>query len=281
MLIAQITDLHIGFMGAGNPCDNTERLDMVLSDLRQLKRQPDIILITGDLVEGGEPWAYEKLKTALDPVETPYYFGFGNHDKRDAFTKVFSDEKFNDGFLQYTIDDWPMRIIMLDTLGVGRHGGAFCEARAKWLRAKLSEQPNKPTLIALHHPPINTGIDWMTASVDNDWVQRLRSVIESFDNVVQIISGHIHRSIFKGFAGTTVSVSRAVAPQVKLELASIDPEVPDGRPLIVNTGPGYCLLDWDGESLTTHHGVSPEGDPIISYDEKHAHVVKLTMDIPS
>jgi len=281
MLIAQITDLHIGFDGTDAPCKNTERLKGVLNELSQMQRQPDIILITGDLVESGENWAYEKLKATLSHVKIPYYFGFGNHDNREAFASIFSDENFHDGFLQYTIEDRPLRIIMLDTLGAGKHGGAFCDTRAKWLRARLEEQPDRPTLIALHHPPIKTGIGWMTASLDDAWVQRLSNVISDFDNVIQIISGHVHRSLSRKFAGTTVSVSRAVAPQVKLDLAPIDPDTADDRILIVEADAGFCLFEWDEDGLTTHHGMSPEGRPIIRYDDKHAYVVKLTMDIQS
>ena len=204
----------------------------------------------------------------------------GNHDNRPAFKEVFSDKNFNNGFLQYVIEDYPVRIIVLDSLKPGRHGGAFCARRAKWLRERLEEQPERPTLIAMHHPPSKTGIGWMTASAEDGWVQRLNKVVKDHDNVVQIICGHIHRSISKGFAGTNVSVSRAVAPQVKLDLAPIDPDVPDDRVLIVDADAGYCLHEWDGEGLTTHHGMSPEGRPIISYNEKHAFVVKLTMDLP-
>ncbi len=279
MLIAQITDLHIGFDGELSHCKNTARLNNVLLELTQMQRQPDVILITGDLVESGKNWAYEKLKTTLGTLQIPYFFALGNHDDRKAFKEVFSDKYFNNGFLQYAIEDWPIRIIVLDSSKPGRHGGAFCSRRAKWLRDRLEEQPDKPTLIALHHPPIKTGIGWMTANSEDGWVKRIHKVIADHENVIQIICGHIHRSISKGFAGTTVSVSRAVAPQVKLDLAPIDPNVPDDRILIVDADAGYCLFDWDGEGLTTHHGMSPEGRPIINYDEKHAFVVKLTMDL--
>ena len=75
-----------------------------------------------------------------------------------------------DGFIQYAIEGFPVRILVLDTLEVGRHGGGFCEVRAAWLRARLDEAPDRPTLIVLHHPPIATGISWMTENPDADWI---------------------------------------------------------------------------------------------------------------
>lgn len=278
MIIGQITDLHIGFDGQDKPCVNLQRLHHVLDSLRSFRRGPDLLLLTGDLVESGEGWAYEKLKDALTSLNIPAYFALGNHDSREAFAEVFGDASFNDGFLQYVIEDYPLRIIVLDSLKPGRHGGSFCARRADWLRARLSEAPDRPTLIALHHPPIETQIGWMTAKPGADWATRLKAVTDDFPNVVQIISGHIHRTIFKVFGNTHVSVANSVAPQVKLEMAPIDADIPDGRILLTEDLPGYALHHWDGQSLTSHTGTSPEGRVIARFDEKHSNVVHLTTD---
>ena len=278
MIIGQITDLHIGFDGQDKPCANMQRLHHVLDSLRSFRRGPDVLLLTGDLVESGEQWAYEKLKDALTSLHIPAFFALGNHDNRETFAEVFGDANFNDGFLQYVIEDYPVRIIVLDSLKPGRHGGSFCEQRADWLRARLSEQPDRPTLIALHHPPIVTHIGWMTAKPGANWTRRLSDVVSDFPNVIQIISGHIHRTITQPFGGSLVSVANSVAPQVKLEFADIDADVPDGRILLTEDLPGYCLHYWDGNTLTSHTGTSPEGRIIARFDEKHSSVVHLTTD---
>ena len=280
MIIAQITDLHLGFDGPDKPCANTERLRNVIHELNSLKLAPDIILVTGDLVESGEHWSYQKLKDELSALNAPYYLTLGNHDHREDFSKVFPEFAFANGFLNYTIEGWPLRIIVLDSLEEGRHGGEFCEQRAKWLTAALAEQPNTPTLIAIHHPPIETGIAWMTASDDDAWVTRLSSVINGHNNIVRIVCGHIHRVIFKSFAGTLVSVSEAVAPQVKLELAEIDAETPDDRALLIDGLAGYSLHHWKDGALTTHHSSAPQGRTILRFDQKHAFVVRKTLDLP-
>ena len=171
-------------------------------------------------------------------------------------------------------------MIVLDSMEEGRHGGAFCQRRAEWLDKTLSDDPDRPTLIALHHPPIETGIGWMTAHDDDEWVMRLNEVVSRYDNIVQIICGHIHRVMFKAFAGTNVSVAKAIAPQVKLELAEIDPEKPDDRILIIDSLSGYSLCHWRHGNLTTHHATAPNGRPIIRYDDKHAYVIKKTLDLP-
>ena len=98
---------------------------------------------------------------------------------------------------------------------------------ARCLRARLDEAPDRPTLIALHHPPIPTGIDWLTENPDAEWVERLRAVVEGRPNIVALVAGHVHRTIITGWAGTTVIVCSSTAPQVALDLRPIDPERPD------------------------------------------------------
>lgn len=279
MIIAQISDLHLGFDGQDAECQNTQRLHLVLDTLTSMRKAPDMVLVTGDLVEHGAEWAYERLKTELDKLKWPYFLALGNHDRRAPFKHVFSHLNLDDGFLHYTIEDWPLRVIVLDTLEEERHGGGFCPKRAQWLSSKLSEQPERPTLIALHHPPIDTGIAWMTANTERPWVTALKQVIEPYDNIVRMIAGHIHRPMFAEFAGTTLSVCPAVAPEVTLELETINPDVPDDRPLLVDASPGFAVHFWKDDAFVTHTAAAPFGRPIVHFDDAHASVVKHTLDI--
>ena len=71
---------------------------------------------------------------AIAGLPFPVWPAMGNHDSRDALPRRYSrDTPVADGFIQYAIEDFPVRILVLDTLEVGRHGGGFCEVRAAWL----------------------------------------------------------------------------------------------------------------------------------------------------
>jgi len=197
MIIAQITDLHIGFAGKGKLCMNAQRLATVANTINKMVKQPDIVIATGDLVETGDKWAYRDLKEALNQFDYPVYLSLGNHDNRKNFTSVFPNTQMHDGFVQYTIEEHPIRIIVVDTLQEGMHGGSYCQTRQNWLLAELAKHSEKPTVIALHHPPIKTGIDWLTASADDEWVKSLHKIISKNKQVVHIMAGHVHRSIYK------------------------------------------------------------------------------------
>ncbi len=276
MLIAQLSDVHLGF-DPFNPHEyNRQRLDAVLAALRALEPAPDLLIVTGDIAnDGDDEDAYSRFAGAMADLPFPIYPCMGNHDSRGPFLQVFPDVPSPDGFIQYAVEDHPLRILVLDTLEVGRHGGGYCETRAAWLRARLDEATDRPTLIALHHPPISTGIGWLTENPEAEWIARLRGIIQDRKNVVALISGHVHRPIVSKWAGTTLIVCPSSAPGIALDLRGIDPEQPDGRPMIVADPPGYALHLWDGAQLVSHFESATEHEVIARFTPKLQPLVRM------
>lgn len=276
MFVAQITDLHLGF-DPGVPDEfNQQRFERTLGALRALKPTPDLLLVTGDIADNGDDEeAYARYRAAVAELPFPVHHVLGNHDGRKAFFAVFPELVSDGGFLQYAIEDHPVRILVLDTMEEGRHGGSFCERRAAWLRARLAEAPDRPTLIALHHPPIATGIPWLTEDADAPWIARLRSVVEGKANIVAMIAGHVHRPIVTGWAGFPLLVCPSTAPQVALGLAPIDPDVPDDRPMIVADAPCFALHHWDGRQLISHIDTAEDHDVLARFTPKLQPLVRM------
>ncbi len=268
MLIAQITDVHLGF-DPGNPDElNRQRLDMALKALRETDPRPDLLLATGDLVDNsGDVESYRRLRELTAALPFPTWFALGNHDGRRAFFKAFPEAPSVGGFLQYAIEDHEVRILVLDTLEDGRHGGNLCETRADWLRDRLDEEPDRPTIIVLHHPPIETALAWMTENPEADWVLRLHDIVAGQDNVVAMLAGHLHRPVTTLWAGTTLAVCPSTAPQVALDLGEVDPENPDDRPMIVAGPPYYALHAWTGHGLVTHFASAGSHEVIARFGE--------------
>lgn len=266
MLIAQITDVHIGFEPNKRDEFNRQRLDATIDALLALDRQPDLMLATGDLTDQGTAQSYAWLLEGLSRCPWPVWPIVGNHDLRTTFLQAFPQVQTTDGFIQYEVDAGSLRILMLDTLEEGRHGGAYCEQRAAWLDAKLAEQPDRPTLLVGHHPPADTGIHWMTANPSDPWIERISTVVRRHPQVVRMIAGHIHRPIFTAWAGSTLSVAPSTAPQVALDLREIT-GVPDNRAMIIAEPPAYALHLWTGASLLSHVGYADAGPVLARYTE--------------
>lgn len=266
MIIAQITDIHLGFEPESPSEFNRQRLDRALAEIAALDPRPDLLLLTGDLVDRGDVESYERLREALANCEIPCHFAMGNHDDRANFARVFPDAPSEGGFVQYEIDAGPIRLLVLDSLEVGRHGGGFCEDRAAWLNARLEEQSDRATVIVLHHPPFECGIPWMNTVPEEPWVQRLAECVEGRDNVHTMICGHIHRPSATSWHGIEVVTVPSTAPQVAAEFAKLDPMNPDGRPLIVAEPPAYALHLWNGRQLVTHWFYADDHTILARYD---------------
>jgi 3',5'-cyclic AMP phosphodiesterase CpdA len=251
MLIAQITDLHI--LADERPLlgqvDTAACLKRAVAALLALDPQPDVILATGDLVDAGSAAEYAHLRRILASLGQPLYVIPGNHDSRAGLHAAFADRGYlpTDGaFLHYTVEDWPLRLIGLDSIVPGEDGGRLCEERLAWLEARLAEQPERPTLLFLHHPPFRTGIDHMDAMGLAE-ADRLGALLARHPQVERVVAGHVHRSIHARLGGTPASIAPSTAHQLTLALR------PGKAPTFSLEPPGFHLHLWaPGQGITTH-----------------------------
>jgi 3',5'-cyclic-AMP phosphodiesterase len=251
MVVAQISDPHIAAPGSkiDTVARTTPHLERAVEHLNGLEPRPDVVLVTGDLADHGEIEEYERLRAVLDRLTMPAYLIPGNHDDRDNLRRVFGDHAYlgGDGFLQYTVEDLPLRLIALDTLVPGEGRGLLCPQRLAWLDARLREAPARPTLIFMHHPPFTTGLSYMDG-MGLDGISEFAAIVRRHPQVERIVAGHVHRPVVRRFAGTVAYTCPSTAHQVALELP------PETR-LAVTMEPPACLLHvWlgDGQGLVTH-----------------------------
>lgn len=239
MLIAQITDFHVtppGTLAYGR-VDTGAHLARAVEHLLRQARQPDVVLATGDLVEGGSTEEYAQLRTLLAPIEAPIYVIPGNHDDRRALATAFADHAYlpRDGAsLDYVIDEHPVRLIGLDTIIPGKTEGVLSAERCAWLDAELARAPNRPTIVFMHHPPFETGIAAMDRTILKE-PAGVEAVIRRHPQVERILCGHLHRTILTRWAGRIASTAPSTAHQIVLNLA------PDSPMQFAMEPPGYQL----------------------------------------
>lgn len=268
MLIAQVTDIHIGF-DRNNPDEpNRRRFATVLERFAEGRLPPDLLLLTGDLTEHGDVASYEAVAAMVAQSPFPVLPIPGNHDDRQALSAAFPDMPMPDGFINYGVDCNGLRVVMLDTIEAGRQGGAFCETRAEWLRTELAAHAEQPVLIAMHHPPVASGIAWMDPDPAEPWIARFAEAISGHRNIKAIVCGHVHRSITTTFAQVPLIVCASTAPAVALDFKAIDPLRADGRAMIVDKPPGYMLHRWDGATLVSHSAIATDDYVLARYDPR-------------
>ena len=256
LLLAQISDMHVAARGKRlyDRIDTPAFLARAVAHLNALAPRPDFVMATGDLVDEGSPAEYENLRAILSALQIPWALLPGNHDDRANLRQAFADQLYLPGtgeFLQYTIEDYPLRLIALDTLIPGESGGRLCQARLDWLADRLEEHPDRPTVVAMHHPPFLTGLTEMDA-INCDNSAALAAIVAQHPRIERIICGHVHRPMVVRWNGTVVTTAPATAHQVTLDLK-------DGSPTSWIMEPPACHLHyWREESLVTH--VSYIGD---------------------
>src|SRR5262249_60667532 len=107
MVIAQISDTHIKPEGrlAYERVDTAWHLGRCVEHLLALDPRPDVVLATGDLVDGGLVEEYRLLARLLAPLPMPVFLIPGNHDPREPRRGVFTHHRYlpRSGLLHYVI----------------------------------------------------------------------------------------------------------------------------------------------------------------------------------
>lgn len=211
MLIAHISDTHL--RSDGKPlkkkADSRAALELCVGHLRSLNPRPDAVVTTGDLAHTALAEDYRVLRDALGGLEMPVYVVPGNMDDRRELRNAFAHWGYlpDDGeFLHYAVEDHRFRLIGLDTQPAEGHEGTLCGKRLAWLETRLAEQPDRPTLIFMHHPPVESN----AGSPAFPGAAEMEAIVVRRPQVMRIACGHLHQRIEFHWAGSVVSVAASV-----------------------------------------------------------------------
>jgi Icc protein len=252
MLICQLTDLHVCAVGAS--CNRLSETNMFTTRafraVAAMRPAPDVVVITGDLTENGTAAEYANLAALIRQyLPMPVYVIPGNHDRRENCRLALGHlpgVTADPVYVQFVVDEYPARLVMLDTVVFGFGHGELRDEQLAWLDRALASQPDKPTMIAMHHPPFRCGI----AHVDRIFLRNTNAfaaVIARHAQVERIICGHHHRPMFARVAHAIASISPSVAHQVELCLDPNDKGAFNFEP------PAYHLHRWTADDgFVTH-----------------------------
>lgn len=182
--------------------DPRAALDAVL-DAHSRVPSIDAVVVSGDLADDGDPASYRHLRERLSewcaargavPV-----LALGNHDDRSGFGA---------GGPWNTVTELRgVRVLVLDSsVPGGTSWGLLTESTLRWLRERLAEEPTRPSIIVLHHPPIEAVTPLhrgMGLINPHDFWEAV-----SGSPVLAVLAGHWHHA----FVDTTTPAPVVVAP---------------------------------------------------------------------
>src|SRR3954452_22533577 len=150
-LLVQISDPHIGATWAGG--DPAARLAAAIEEVQRLPERPDAVLISGDLADNAAAAEYEVVRELVARFDAPTYVLPGNHDDRNTMRGCFELPGSDGAPIQYAVELGPLRLVVLDSTRPGEDPGELDRERLAWLEAQLAADPDRPTIVAMHHPP--------------------------------------------------------------------------------------------------------------------------------
>lgn len=191
MRIVHLSDLHVS-----SPHFVPEWGDRVLRRIAQLR--PELLVITGDLVDNGLEVEYEQVKRFLsglpdcDKLLVP-----GNHDVRYHGSTVFEREF---GTRTPVFENEQVLVVGLDSSQPDRDRGHLSDCQFAHLQEQLSGCHHKYKVLALHHhvlPIPASGPDLNLLDNAGDLLQACQHL-----GVDLVLSGQAHRPWVWNFGGT-------------------------------------------------------------------------------
>jgi len=218
MIIAQISDTHISL----DSPDSDQRIkdfERTIEDINGLDPAPDVIVHTGDVVHNGRLDEYTESVRVLSAARAPVYALVGNKDDRSNFSSAFAPAEFvpaGSPFIDYSVENFAVRIIATDTLDTSSSKGEFCRERAERLRQMIDADNSRPIAIFAHHPPFKVlvGPDPYHFG-NNEAMERLRQSILYSGRVIGIFSGHVHRSTLGKVGSINAAVMSSTATPLR------------------------------------------------------------------
>jgi 3',5'-cyclic-AMP phosphodiesterase len=177
--IAQISDTHL----REQPADLADRLgpDACLERTVDALRahSPDAVLLTGDIADDGSVEGTNRVRTIVESLGIPIIATPGNHDVTAQVEQVFGSTNVN-------VPGWEI-VVVNTVIPATEHGRVDIEM----LQEQLAQTEGRPTLIAMHHPPITLSTHrWFQLDGAGDMVR----LITQHRNVKAVVSGHLHEA---------------------------------------------------------------------------------------
>lgn len=202
-LLVQLSDSHVGADWEG--VDPEPRLEHVIDAVLALPNPADAVLVTGDVAADGLEGEYELAREMLDRLPMPVHVLPGNHDDRARLRRAFGLPGDGAEPINYSVDVGPIRVVAFDSTVPGQDFTELSRDQLLWLDEALAAEPERPTLLAMHHPPLVTGVpEWDGVNMPEPTRSALGEVIGRHAQLRAIVGGHLHRVAASALAGCPV-----------------------------------------------------------------------------
>lgn len=212
--LLQITDTHL-FEPVDGSLLSVKTLDSfsaVIAAIVQEKRSFDAILSTGDISQDHSAGSYQRFEQGIAPLEKTCFWLPGNHDFKPAMGSVLPSPQIQQVEHVLLGEKWQM--ILLDSQVVGVPHGRLSDQQLTLLDEKLTEYPERYTLVLMHHHPLLVGSRWLDQHALKD-AEDFWQVVEKHSSVKAVLCGHVHQDMNVVYKGARVMATPSTCVQFK------------------------------------------------------------------
>jgi len=185
------------------------RLQATLAAMQPWAARANGLVHTGDLVHDGSMAGYQRLRDALSRLGLPGRVMPGNHDDRAGMAQVF-DQGLLRAEPTMMLGNW--MVVCLDSLSDGAVEGRLSAEDLATLDQALNDTRADHLLIALHHPPVAVGTNWLDA-IGLHQPEAFWARLDTEPRLRGVCCGHIHHAFSGERAGVPVYATPATAAQ--------------------------------------------------------------------
>ncbi|WP_017801253.1 3',5'-cyclic-AMP phosphodiesterase [Winslowiella toletana] len=231
--ILQITDTHL-FAGKNETLlgvNTWASYNAVLEAIEAEGRYYDLIVATGDLAQDHTVEAYQHFAEGISRLPAPCVWLPGNHDFQPAMFNTLAEAAIADAKHVLLGEHW--QVVLLDSQVFGVPHGMLSDYQIEWLEKTLALQPQRHTLVLLHHHPLPSGCNWLDQhSLRNP--HTLDAVLQHYPLARNLLCGHIHQELDLQWNGRRVLASPSTCVQFKPHCTNFT---------IDSVAPGWRWLD--------------------------------------
>lgn len=230
LLVAQLTDTHLFADGTKTmfDCRTNQTFAAVMQQLAQVQPRPDLLLLTGDISQDDTAESYAYARSLIGPLQIPTYWLRGNHDQNGDAIEQLNGDRIT---AEKSFEQGGWRFILLDSMVLDQPGGQLSQLQLEYLEQQLQDE--KPTLVAVHHHPIDCGVKYMD-DIRLSNADDLFAVLDRYPQVKLVICGHIHQEFAAERSGVTYLGTPSTCIQLKPNQTEIE--------LDTDRAPGFRLL---------------------------------------
>ena len=152
--LLQITDTHLFEADEGSLLSvrTADSFAAVVQEILNHQVQYEYILATGDISQDHSAESYQRFAEGIAPLKKDCFWLPGNHDYKPNMGTVLPSPQIQ--AVEHVMLGEHWQLVLLDSQVVGVPHGRLSDQQLALLEEKLAENPQKHTLVLLHHHPL-------------------------------------------------------------------------------------------------------------------------------